>query len=193
VSVIEAIENAHEGLLDLFFGEPEATHAKTIEYWRGNFGINISGKVEKIIFGCGGEAHDETLTSALAHAFFNIAQNAVLDSGKLCMLAECSKGLGSEALLRFVTGRFTPTANLDQLQYFDGLEVLLSFFRVQKELELSLVSSLPKYYGEKFGFKTYSGAREAPGSIVAQGSRAKILVIPDAACCSVSLPENLGL
>jgi hypothetical protein len=181
--------------LSFFSGEPEATHAKVLDFWKSNLSINLSTKAERTIFGCGGGENDKTLTDALGRAFFNIVQNVALkDSGaRICMLAECARGLGSEALLRYVTGRFTPGAKLDQQQsYFDGLEVLLSFYKVQEDLELAMVSTLPKYYGEKFQFKMYSGAREAPTSLVSPGSRAKILVIPDASTASVNQQAELS-
>ena len=181
VNAIEVVETSTAGALALFSGEPEAVHAKVLDFWKTNLAIELPSRAERIIFGCGGGENDKSLTEALGRSFFNVVQKLSLkDSGaKICMLAECSQGLGSEALLRYVTGRFTPGANLDQLSYFDGLEVLLSFYRVQEDLELSMISTLPKYYGEKFQFKMYSGAREAPSSLVSPGSRAKIIVVPD--------------
>lgn len=191
ISVIEVVEKVGSGIQGIFVGEPESTHAKVIEFWNDIFSVPLSSKAERVIFGCGGKDGDRSLTNALGRSFFNVVQNASLkDSGaKVCMLAECSEGLGSEALLRYVTGRFTPGANLDEVSYFDGLEVLLSFYKVQEQLDLSMISTLPKYYGEKFQFKMYSGAREAPSSVVSQGSRAKILVVPDGSATRF----NLGL
>jgi hypothetical protein len=181
-NVLEVIEKAGVGVLNVFSGEAEATHAKVVEFWKNNLKASLQNRTERIIFGCGGGENDKSLTDAFARSFFNIVENLSLkDSGaKICMLAECAQGLGSEALLRYVTGRFTPVGNLDQIAYIDGLEVLLSFYKVQEELDLSLISTLPKYYGEKFQFKMFSGAREAPLSVISAGSRAKIVVVPDA-------------
>jgi hypothetical protein len=191
-NVVEIIERAGAGPLALFSGEPEAAHAKVLDFWVNNLRINYASRAERIIFGCGGGDNDRSLTDALGRAFFNVVENLSLkDSGaKICMLAECAQGLGSEALLRYVTGRFTPAENLDQLSYFDGLEVLLSFYKIQGELELSMISTLPKYYGEKFQFKMYSGAREAPSSVISPGSRAKIVVVPDASSAAFSLGDE---
>lgn len=192
VSVIEAIEKTSSGLLGLFYGEPEATHAKVLDFWGRNLSSTLPTKSERVIFGCGGEPNDRTLTEALGRAFFNVVENASLkdSNAKICMLAECSQGLGSDALLRYVTGRFTPGAKLDNFTYFDGLEVLLSFYKVQSELDLAMISTLPKYYGEKFQFKMYSGAREAPLAVVSPGSRAKISVIPDGSNVVISMKEE---
>jgi hypothetical protein len=188
-NVIEIIEKAGLGVLALFSGEIESTHAKVLDFWRNSLKTNYPNKAERIIFGCGGGDNDKSLTDALGRAFFNVIENLSLKDShaKICMLAECAQGLGSEALFRFVTGRFNLGENLDQLPYFDGLEVLLSFFRVQGELELSMISTLPKYYGEKFQFKMYSGAREAPMSVISPGSRAKVVVVPDASSASFDL------
>ncbi|MHB8567823.1 MAG: hypothetical protein ACYC7D_11305 [Nitrososphaerales archaeon] len=181
VDTIEIIEKASGGLLNLFYGDPESVHSQAQDYFVKNNSVNFSSKVERIVFGCGGLESDRTLNDALARSFFNIATNvAQMNSGaKLCMLAECSQGLGSEALLRYVTGRFTPGAKLDNVQYFEGLETLLSFYRIQGSVELHLLSTLPNYFVERFEIKPLSAARDAPSSIVQLGSRSKILVVPD--------------
>jgi hypothetical protein len=188
VSCLEVIERAGIGVMNFFSGEPEATHAKVVDFWKNNLKIDVSSRAERIIFGSGGGESDKTLSDAFARAFFNIANNLALeDSGaKLCMLAECAQGLGSEALLRYVTGRLEPRAKLDEIRYVDGLEVLVSFFKIPGDLELSMISTLPKYYGEKFGFKMYSGAREAPFALVGAGSRGKISVVPDGSSAAFS-------
>ena len=179
--VLEIAEKSSTGILSLAYGEPASAHAKMVEYWKNNLRINVPIKSERVLFGCGGQENDRTLTQAFARSFFNIVLGAVLpdSESKICMLAECSEGLGSDALLRFVTGRYEPRTKLDAVTYFDGLEVLLSFFKVQGDLQLSILSTLPNYYASKFDFKTIRGAREAPSSLVQQGSRAKILVVPD--------------
>ncbi len=196
VSVIELVEKSSpNSVLGTYFGEPEATHAKMLDFWSRNLSSEIQSKSERVIFGCGGEQNDRTLNEALRRSFFNVIENASLkdSNAKICMLAECSQGLGSEALLRYVTGRFTPGAKLDNLTYFDGLDVLLSFYKIQGELDLSMISTLPKYYGEKFQFKMYSGAKEAPQAVVSPGSRAKITVIPDGSNIAVSMKEREDL
>ena len=179
--VIEVAEKSNSGIASLTYGEPAAAHAKSTEYWAGNFKTQLPSKSERVIFGCGGQENDRTLTEAFARSFFNIVKNAVLpdSESKICMLSECAQGLGSEALMRFVTGRYEPRTKLDAVTYFDGLEVLISFFRVQNDLQLSILTTLPHYYASKFDFKTIRGGREAPSSLVQQGSRAKILVVPD--------------
>jgi hypothetical protein len=194
VNAIEIVEKSSSpiGVPGIFSGEPEATHARMLDFWSKNLSSQIPSRSERVIFGCGGEQNDRTLSESLRRSFFNIIENAALkdSNAKICMLAECSQGLGSEALLRYVTGRFTPGAKLDNLTYFDGLEVLLSFYKIQDELELSMISTLPKYYGEKFQFKMFSGAREAPQAVVSPGSRAKITVIPDGSNIAVSMKQE---
>lgn len=182
VSVIEIVEKNPAGVLNFFTGEPEATHAKVLDFWKNSLSVNIPTRYERIVFGSGGQENDRSLSDALARSFFNIATNVALkdSDSKICMLAECSQGLGSEALLKYVTGSFIPGSSLDAVPYFEGLEVLLAFNRVKNDLDLSMVSTLPTYYGSRFDFKILSAARDAPSSVISQGSRAKILVIPDA-------------
>lgn len=181
-SIVEVVEKTGTGALNIFTGEPEATHSKSVDYWRGALSVNLPTRHERILFGCGGKENDRTLHHALSRSFFNVAKNvALVDSdSKVCMLAECSEGLGSDALLKYITGTFVPGSNLDEIQYIDGLEVLLSLIRVQKDLDVSMVTTLPSYYCGRLGFKPISAARDAPSSIVSQGSRAKMLIVPDA-------------
>jgi hypothetical protein len=187
VSSIEIIEKRGVGVLGIFSGEPESAHAKALDFWTSNLEVKVSGKSQRIVFGCGGGNNDDSLNDSLARGFFNVVANVTLsDAGsKVCMLAECSEGLGSEAMMNYVTGR----PNGSDSEYFEGLEVLLSLQKLQKDLEVSLVSTLPKYYGEKFGFKMYSGSKDAPSTIVPHGSKAKMLVVPDASTTFFRLPS----
>ena len=178
---MNVVEKSNIGVLSVNYGDPESSGKEATEFWVKNFQVQPANRTERILFGCGGGDDDRTLNDALK-SFFPIASNTtLLNSGsRICMLAECSKGLGSEALLRYVTGRFEPRARLDNTSYFDGLESLLSFFKVQREFELVILTTLPNFYAAKFDFKTIGGAREAPSSLVQPGSRGKILVVPDA-------------
>ncbi len=187
VSSIEIIEKRGVGVLGIFSGEPESTHAKALDYWTNNLEVKLSGKSQRIVFGCGGGDNDGSLTDSLARGFFNVVANATLPdaASRVCMLAECSEGLGSEAMMNYVTGR----SNVSDSEYFEGLEVLLSLQRLQKDLDVSLISTLPKYYGEKFGFRMNSGSKDAPSLIVPHGSKAKMLVVPDASTTFFKLPS----
>ena len=182
IKALEIVEKTSIGVLFVSYGECESAHSEVMDYWTHSLSVPATGKSERIIFGSGGQENDKTLSDALARSFFPIVNNVVLEDSesKICMLAECSQGLGSDALLRFVTGRFEPRAKLDAVSYFDGLEVLLSFYRVQRDLQLNILTTLPRFYASKLDFKTIGGAREAPSSIVQIGSRAKILVVTDA-------------
>ncbi len=181
IKSLELVEKAGVGLLAAFYGEPEAAHAKSSDFWKTKLSIQLTTKPERVIFGCGGFENDKTLTEALGRALFPILSNVALadSDSKICMLAECSHGLGSEAFLRFVTGRLDPRTKLENLDYIDGLEVLLGFQKLQRDFQLAILTTLPRFYAGKFEFKTIGGAKEAPSSVVQIGSRAKITVIPD--------------
>jgi len=185
LKVVEIVEKAGLGLLAASYGEPEPAHSKSLEYWIGNLRVELPNKVERIIFGCGGNENDKTLTDSLSRAFFSVVTGvAIPDSdSKFCMLAECSRGLGSDAFLQFVTGKLGPWARFDSLTYVEGLEVFISFQKTRQDFELNVLTTLPKFYASKFDMRTIAGARGAPSSLLQLGSRAKILVIPDASTC----------
>ncbi len=188
VDAIQLVERTRTGLLDFYYGDPESVHAQTIDFWKKAFLMKSQSKAERIIFGSGGFENDRTLSDALSRSFFQIVSGLALSANgsKLCMLAECSQGLGAEALLRFVAGNYYPGSKLDRQTYFEGLEVLHSFYKLNKDLDLAMLSTLPEYFLNKFDFRPVRGARDAPSSLIAQGSRAKIAVVPDASTCYFS-------
>jgi hypothetical protein len=181
IRAVEFVEKTGLGIVGLSYGELEPTHKKTIEIWEKNLSVPMQ-KSERVIFGCGGGENDRNLTEAFSRALFPVLLNAAIpdSNSKICMLAECGHGLGSEAFLRFVTGRLEPRSKLGGVEYVEGLEVLLSFQKLQKEFQINILTTLPQFYASKFEMKTVGGAREAPTSLLQTGSRAKILVIPDA-------------
>lgn len=181
ITSIELVEKAGTGLVGLAVGDVRRAHSKSLEIWKNILAIPTQ-KSERVIFGCGGGENDRNLTDAFARALFPILANvAMADSdSKICMLAECASGLGSEAFLRFVTGRLEPRSRIGGVDYIAGLEVLLSFLKLQEDFGLNILTTLPKFYASKFDLKTIGGAREAPASLLQPGSRAKILVVPDA-------------
>jgi len=188
VDVIQLIEKTSLGVLDFYYGDPESVHAQTVDFWTKALSIKLQSRAERIIFGSGGFENDRTLSDALSRSFFQVASEVALDGddSKICLLAECSQGLGSDALFKFATGNYSPASKLDRQSYFDGLEVLISFYRLNRQLELSMLSTLPTYFLNKFDFKPVRGARDAPFSLISQGSRSKILVVPDASRCYFS-------
>lgn len=181
VSSLEIVERSGAGIIGASFGDVRTAHAKSTEIWKSALAVS-SPKSERIIFGCGGGENDRTLTEAFGRALFPVLMGAALpeSDAKICMLAECGSGLGSEAFLKFVTGRLDPRSKIGGVDYLDGLEALVSFQKLQGEFNFNILTTLPKFYASKFGLKTIGGAREAPSSLVQQGSRAKILVLPDA-------------
>ena len=186
IDLIQVIENKGSGLVEFYYGDPESVHAQSIDYWKKSFAVNLQSRAERIIFGSGGSENDRNLTDALSRAFFQIASGAAMGGEfetKLCMLAECSQGLGRDAFFKFVSGKLVPGLSLERQSYFDGLEVLTSFFRMSKTFDMSILSTLPRYYLGKFDMKFVKGSRDAPSALVSPGSRAKILVVPDASTC----------
>ena len=78
VSVIEIVEKASTGVLSFFSGEPEAAHAKAIDFWTKSLSVSLPARSERIVFGAGGGMSDATLNNALARSFFNIVSGAAL-------------------------------------------------------------------------------------------------------------------
>jgi hypothetical protein len=104
------------------------------------------------------------------------------EKGMVVLLAECSEGLGSEALKLYVTNRM----NLDEFvkhgKYVEGLEDLLYLKKALQSYNISLISTLPSHYTEtKLGLRTFKKASDALDHMISNlGARAKLYVITDA-------------
>ena len=125
----------------------------------------------------GGDA-DSTLASSLT-CLWNVA-DAVREKGIVALIAECSHGLGSRALERYVSGRLKVEDALKEGGYVEGLEDLVYLLNLQQHKRLVLVSTLPHYYAENIlGFQVSSKVDDALSYVLSNlGSRAKVLIAP---------------
>jgi hypothetical protein len=102
--------------------------------------------------------------------------------GIAVLLAECSGGLGSEALRLYVTNRLKLDEFVKHGKYVEGLEDLLYLKNALQSQNIALISTLPNYYVEaKLGLRTFKKASDALDYVINNlGARVKIFAIPDA-------------
>lgn len=129
---------------------------------------------------CPGNAHSGATLSRALHSLWACA-GAVPDGGLAVLLAECSGGLGSEALRRFVEGRMTVERTRRPPEYMDGMEDLLYLSGARERMAVALVSTLPGLYARRLWMSPLDSTRLALEHVLKKGPRQKVAVVADGA------------
>lgn len=126
----------------------------------------------------GGDFQSSTLSSSLK-SLWNVV-GALSERGQVVLIAECSEGLGSEALEHYVSGRLDPLEKIKRRQYLPGLEDIIYLKEILSRNTIILVSSLPRYFSElKLGFRTVNRVNDAISEVMKTlGGRTKFHVFP---------------
>jgi hypothetical protein len=137
-----------------------------------------------LIVGAGGSGYDQTLSSALRSIWGVLG--CVRKSGEVLLMAECSKGLGSQALEMLVTGRIAGEGRRKE-KYVPGLEEVYYLHRLKEDYDVMLMSGLPELYAKsKLGFATAKGSGEAVGRLISKAGRtSKVNVVARASECRI--------
>ena len=167
------------GISNIVIGHPSACepHALTSGYR-----TETSRLAQTIIGSTGRYSDNDTLASSLRSLW--ILQQAVTDGGQAILLAECSGGLGSDALIQLAEGRLDTDAIRRPDRYVDGMEDVLFLDTVLNDAKSSgteymLVSALPEMYAISFNLKVLRRAQEAVDQIVSRHARRKLSILPD--------------
>ena len=166
------------GIVDVFTGNLEEAHDRArrelLELCKSEAGQLAGG----ILSSPGGEDEDRTLASSL-DSLWNVYRG-VGDGGAVGLVAECSDGLGSEAMRLAVSGRLDLKGLSRRREYVEGLETLLFLKHVQTKRKITLVSTLPQYYLESIlGIRTGNRAGDALNYVLnSVGARTKLHVLP---------------
>jgi len=138
-----------------------------------------------LVVGIGGRGYDDTLSSAVRTAWN--ALSGVKKSGSVLLIAECSEGLGSNALDMAATGRLSGEGESRREAHVDGLEDVFYLSKLRDEYEVLLLSGLPEVYAKsKLGLATARGSGEAVGRILNKlGRSGKMNVVTRAAECRI--------
>lgn len=140
----------------------------------------------KIVVLSPGHDRDSTLSSSLDSAW-NVL-GALREKGWLIIAAECSQGLGSEAMELLGTGRI----RIESKKYVRGLEDVVFLRNVNERNNLVMVSTLPHYYlSVKLGLRIARRLQEAfHEALEALGSRAKAHIVTSSADILLASKES---
>lgn len=138
-----------------------------------------------------GNAHSCATLSRSLHSLWACA-GAVPDGGLAVLLAECSGGLGSEALRRFVEGRMTVERTRRPPEYMDGMEDLLYLSGIRERMAVALVSTLPGLYARRLWMSPLDSTKLALEHVLKKGPRQKVAVVADGAHAVLGAARALG-
>ena len=176
ISALEIVAN-HMGVVDLATGHPSST--LSLSKSLSSIAINEIGKHRVLIISTGKETSNETLSRSLS-SLWNCA-NAIKEEGLGILLAECTNGLGSEAIQQYVEGRMSLDRLKNPAKYLDGMEDLLFLTEMSKKFAIGIVSVLPQFYiKDKLSMIPFGGAKQAMDYILkTYGERQKISIVSD--------------
>jgi hypothetical protein len=178
ISAIELAGNSM-GITNLELGHPSTTSSISKSFLPT--AINEVGKNRTMIISPGKESGSETLGRSL-NSLWN-CYDAIKEEGLAILLAECGRGVGSEAIQQYMEGRMTLDRLKNPSKYVDGMEDLLFLTETAKKFQIGIVSILPEFYTkEKLGMLAFNGIKDAMDYILkTQGIRQKVTVVSDGA------------
>ena len=176
IAAIEIVGNS-TGVVNLATGHPSLTSSISKSFLP--VAISEVGKHRTMIISPGKESDSETLGRSLV-SLWNCSE-AIKEEGLAILLAECGRGIGSEAIQQYMEGRMTLDRLKNPSKYVDGMEDLLYLTETAKKFQIGIVSILPEFYTkEKLGMIAFSGIKDAMDYILkTQGIRQKVAVVSD--------------
>jgi len=174
---IEIAANS-KGIVDLSVGHPKSTMSIS-----KSFLSSAEKNVEKhrtMMISTGKDASNDTLGRTLA-SLWN-CNKAIKENGLAILLAECTTGIGSEAIQQYIEGRMSLDRLKKPSKYVNGMEDLLFLIEIQKRFQVGMVSILPEFYFKKLNIISFGGIKQAMDHVLkSQGINQKVAVVSDGA------------
>lgn len=178
------------GILDVAVGHPSKTAAEAAGLLSGS--VLESERHGAAIISTGRQSSSDSLSASL-RSLWNCLP-AIKRGGSVTLVAECTRGLGSEAFQRYVEGRLAPGHLRNPKRYLGGMENLLYLLNVADRLDLSIVSILPELYTKKLGMTPLPGIRHSLQRILdVRGMRQKVAIVLDGARTMLKVPSSATL
>ena len=177
ITAIEIAANS-KGIVDLSVG-----HTTSTMYISKSLLASAENTVEKhrtLMISTGKDTSNDTLGRSLT-TLWN-CNKAIKDNGLGILLAECTNGIGSEAIQQYLEGRMSLDRLKKPAKYVNGMEDLLFLTEIQKRFQVGMVSILPEFYLKKLNIISFAGIKRAMDHILKiQGINQKVAVVSDGA------------
>jgi len=177
ITAIEIAANS-KGIVDLSVGHPTSTMSISKSLLAS--AENIVEKHRTLMISTGKDTSNDTLGRSLT-TLWN-CNKAIKDNGLGILLAECTNGIGSEAIQQYLEGRMSLDRLKKPAKYVNGMEDLLFLTEIQKRFQVGMVSILPEFYLKKLNIISFAGIKRAMDHILkSQGINQKVAVVSDGA------------
>ncbi len=169
---IEIIED-NNGINNCEIGTLNQAHNNSIDYLMNNI-KPIQKKFDACIISC--DDVRRNLTNSLNGIWNNYT--TINDKGNITLLAECSDGIGSQALKKYLLNQINIKNILQNNEYVNGLENIIYLQNIINNFSISIVSTLPNYYLEnRLKFRSYNKANEALQSIIRRKGKSSFISV----------------
>jgi len=177
ITAIEIAANS-KGIVDLSVGHPTSTMSISKSLLAS--AENTVEKHRTLMISTGKDTSNDTLGRSLT-TLWN-CNKAIKDNGLGILLAECTNGIGSEAIQQYLEGRMSLERLKKPAKYVNGMEDLLFLTEIQKRFQVGMVSILPDFYLKKLNIISFAGIKRAMDHILKiQGINQKVAVVSDGA------------
>ncbi len=177
ITAVEIAANS-KGIVDLSVGHPTSTMSISKSLLAS--AENIVEKHRTLMISTGKDTSNDTLGRSLT-TLWN-CNKAIKDNGLGILLAECTNGIGSEAIQQYLEGRMSMERLKKPAKYVNGMEDLLFLTEIQKRFQVGMVSILPEFYLKKLNIISFAGIKRAMDHILkSQGINQKVAVVSDGA------------
>jgi nickel-dependent lactate racemase len=171
---IHVIAN-NNGINSIYSGDTEYSFKNAIEIFDKISKKKIEKAKSVFITGNSNFNLQATLSNSLNLLWNNY--QAVKENGIIILLSENKLGLGNGALLQFIENRLDQT-ELKKNQYKKDLEHINYLNLIKDKFDIYAISTIPKVYLNKLGFKTLSKIKDGLETILMKhGKNSKILII----------------
>jgi len=180
---LNIVPDTERNLVAAYAGDFEESFSNALKCSRSISEAKMEKKTDISIVSAGGLPWDLNLISAWNAV--DMVQSAVKDEGVIILLAECSKGHGSEVLMDLIPkhNKSRDILQVIRKQYSLGAEVAYRYMRILERNQVILVAALPNYYSKKqLRLTTANTINEALKiAIKKTDRRSKIAVFPQGA------------
>ena len=177
ITAIEIAANS-KGIVDLSVGHPTSTMSISKSLLAS--AENTVEKHRTLMISTGKDTSNDTLGRSLT-TLWN-CNKAIKDNGLGILLAECTNGIGSEAIQQYLEGRMSLERLKKPAKYVNGMEDLLFLTEIQKRFQVGMVSILPEFYLKKLNIISFAGIKRAIDQLLKiQGINQKVAVVSDGA------------
>ena len=181
---IHVISN-NEGIDSIFIGDLSNSFNQAIERFKSITQLTSETSKSAFISGNTNYSCQMTLGNSLNLLWNNY--HVVSDNGIIILLAENRGGVGNGTLLKLIENRLD-LVGLNKYQYSKDLEHINFLKMLREKYEIFLISSLPRIYSDKLGFKSLQRIKDGYELVIERnGKYSKSAIVPNSEITLISL------